>query len=87
MKARACCVKESVVAAQKVLGVIPEAGICVDAVGSAADLLAHIVRQAVEIPLCVGIFLEHGVHVFVFGFHDHHLRGQLALNDIISFFG
>ena len=45
-----------VVSAQEVFGVIPKPCIGINAVGPAADLLAHIVRQPVKIPLRVGIF-------------------------------
>nr|DAY92572.1 MAG TPA: hypothetical protein [Caudoviricetes sp.] len=75
----------SVVSAQEVFGVIPKPCIGINAVGPAADLLAHIVRQPVKIPLRVGIFFKHGIHVFVLGFHDYHLRGQNAQNHVISF--
>ena len=75
-----------VVSAQEVFGVIPKPCIGINAVGPAADLLAHIVRQPVKIPLRVGIFFKHGIHVFVLGFHDYHLRGQNAQNHVISFY-
>ena len=55
----------SIVAPQKILGVILQAGKGVDAVGAGADLLPGVVREGVEIALGLRLTAQQGVQIGV----------------------